>query len=98
MCVTEDDDVGGIPREDGLGRRPGELVAVRNVKAHAADRHGSLARERWIVDVVDVAEHGDDAGNPLEALEHRASTDVAGVEDQLDAPEDLFNLRSPQAV
>ncbi len=98
MRMTEDDDVAGITREDGLGCRAGELVAVRDVDTQATDGYGSLVRQRRIVRVVDIAEHGDNACDPLERCEHRSASDVARVKDQFDAPEDLCNLRAPQPV
>ena len=98
MRVAEHDDVAGVAREDELGRRPSELVAVADVNGHTFNRHDALPRQRGIVRVVDVAEDGVDRRNRFERAQHRCAADVARVKNPRHSVEHTGDLRPHQSV
>ena len=96
--VPEHDDILPIPRQHRFGIRPSCFVSMAHVNRYAPERQHPLPRERRIVRIVDVPVDGLGRRNLRERLEHARSTDVAGVQNELDVGERRRDFRPHEAV
>ena len=98
MRVTENDGVGFLPTEQlpHLGARRTGIEEVAKYELEAAEFEDLDLPTVEIT--VAVAHDGGDRGDLLEVAEHGIGTDVAGVQDVVDAGEKLGYLAVKDAV
>src|SRR5437667_7905634 len=98
MRVSEYQHISLVSRQHQRGTWPAELVAMTHVNRDATGGYRAFPFQGGVVRIVDVAIHGFDGSDFPQRFEHRGSSHIAGVQNQLDAAEHPGDIGSHEAV